>query len=63
MSDEEIRSLIPLDYPESLLQLSLIDLEENLQTKIPVEDVEINKRFIPPSLTIQVTEKNLLPSL
>ena len=57
LSDEEIRSLIPLDYPESLMQLSLMDLEQNLQAKIPVEKVEVTKEFIPPSLTIQVIEK------
>ncbi len=57
LSDAEIRSLIPLDYPESLMQLSLIDLEQNLQSKIPVEDVQVTKKFIPPSLTIQVEEK------
>lgn len=57
LSDDEIRSLIPLNYPEPLLKLSLNDLQENLKHKIPVKDVLINKQILPPSLTIQVVEK------
>ena len=57
LSDNEIRSLITLDYPESLLKLSVTDLKENLQDKIPVRDILITKEFLPPRLTIQIIEK------
>lgn len=57
LSDDEIRSLITLNYPESLLKLSIIDLKDDLQDKLPVSNILISKKFIPPSLTIQVVEK------
>ncbi len=57
LSDDEIRSLIPLNYPEPLLKLSTSDLKNNLQDVIPVSNVLITKQILPPSLTIQVVEK------
>ena len=57
LSDNEIRSLIPMNYPESLLKLSLEDLKENLEDKIPVKDILITKKILPPNLKIKVVEK------
>ena len=57
LSDDEVRSLIPLKYPQSLLQLSTQELSRNLQTLAPVKNIVIQKELFPPSLTITLEEK------
>jgi len=57
LTDEEIRRLIPLQYPESLLQLSINTLRQDLQKKLPLTNVTVTRQLIPPSLTITVLEK------
>jgi cell division protein FtsQ len=57
LTDEEIRSLIPLEYPQSLLQLSIKDLRESLQKKVPLTNVVVSRALLPPNLTIKITEK------
>lgn len=57
LTEDEIRSLIPLEYPQSLLQLSTKDLTEGLQKKIPLTNVVVTRELLPPNLTITVTEK------
>lgn len=57
LSDDELRSLIPLQYPQSLLKLSTSQLTENLQKKVPLANVVVTRELLPPSLTIKVTEK------
>lgn len=49
LSDDEVRSLIPLQYPQSLLKLSTQELGKNLQTLAPVNNVVIQKELFPPS--------------
>jgi cell division protein FtsQ len=57
LSDDELRSLIPLQYPQSLLQLSTSQLTKNLQKKVPLANIVVTRELLPPSLTIKVTEK------
>jgi cell division protein FtsQ len=57
LTDEELRSLIPLQYPQSLLQLSISQLTEDLQKKVPLANIVVIRELLPPSLTIKVTEK------
>ncbi|MGI0479938.1 cell division protein FtsQ/DivIB [Geminocystis sp. CENA526] len=57
LTDDEIRGLIPLQYPQSLLQLSTKDLTEALQKKVPLANIVIRRELLPPNLTIRVTEK------
>jgi cell division protein FtsQ len=57
LTDEEIRSLIPLEYPQSLLQLSIKNLRESLQKKVPLTNVVVTRALFPPNLTVIVTEK------
>lgn len=58
LTDDEVRSLIPLKYPQSLLQLSTQELIENIKTSMPVKNVIIHRELFPPSLTIRLEEKN-----
>lgn len=57
LTDDEIRSLVDISYPKSLLQLSIDQIRNDLEEDIPVRDVIVTKKFIPPGLQIQVTEK------
>ncbi|WPF89475.1 FtsQ-type POTRA domain-containing protein [Cyanobacterium aponinum UTEX 3222] len=57
LSDDEVRSLIPLQYPQSLLKLSTQELGKNLQTLAPVNNVVIQKELFPPHLKISLEEK------
>lgn len=57
LSVEEVRNLIPLNYPQSLIQLSTHDLTRQLQQKIPLTEVVVTREFIPPSLSVTITEK------
>lgn len=57
LSVEEIRSLIPLSYPQPLLQLSIEELTEKLKAKAPFEDISISRTIIPPSITIKIEER------
>ncbi|BAQ60142.1 cell division protein FtsQ [Geminocystis sp. NIES-3708] len=57
LSDEELRSLIPLEYPQSLLKLSTSKLTEDLQKKVPLANIVVTRELLPPSLTLKVKEK------
>jgi cell division protein FtsQ len=57
LSLEEVRSLIPLSYPQPLLKLSVEDLKANLKTKVPFEDVVVRRKMLPPQITITVVER------
>ena len=57
LSENEVKKLIPLSYPQPLLTLSIEDLKENLKAKIPFEDIVINREILPPKITIKVLER------
>ncbi|MCS6941753.1 MAG: FtsQ-type POTRA domain-containing protein [Geminocystis sp.] len=57
MTVEEIRGLIPLRYPQSILKLSPQKLARDIKRKMPVEDVVVIKEFQPPRLKIRLKEK------
>ncbi|AFZ48249.1 Polypeptide-transport-associated domain protein FtsQ-type [Cyanobacterium stanieri PCC 7202] len=56
LSEQEIRSLIPLEYPQPILTLSGQDLAEQLTEKTPLRDITVTKKMLPPSVTIKVEE-------
>ncbi|MBE9222687.1 FtsQ-type POTRA domain-containing protein [Cyanobacterium stanieri LEGE 03274] len=56
LSDDEIRSLIPLKYPSPILTLSGQQLGEKLGQQTPLHNITITKKILPPSLTIRVEE-------
>jgi cell division protein FtsQ len=52
-----IRSLLPVDYPQSLLRLQPEALAKELKAKAPISEVRVSRRLFPPGLTIQVQER------
>ena len=56
LSPEEVRDLVSLPYPQSLLKLSTQDLVREIKQKIPLSKIIVTKEFIPPSLNIEIKE-------
>jgi len=54
---QTLRSLVPITYPQSLLQLKPEAIAKELRAKAPISDVVVNRQLFPPSLTIRVVER------
>ncbi|PZV09832.1 MAG: cell division protein FtsQ [Leptolyngbya sp.] len=54
---QALRSLVPIHYPQSLLQLKPEAIAKELRSKAPISDVVVNRQLFPPSLTIRVVER------
>lgn len=52
-----VRSLLAISYPQSLLKLEPKALAADLKTKVPVDDVVVNRQLFPPGLTVQLQER------
>ncbi|MEX0267653.1 cell division protein FtsQ/DivIB [Leptolyngbyaceae cyanobacterium UHCC 1019] len=52
-----LRSLVPIRYPQSILQLKPEAIAKELKTKAPIADVVVNRQLFPPSLTLRVVER------
>ena len=46
LSDDEIRRLIPLAYPQSILQLKTQTLVQTLKTTAPIEEVKLTRKAL-----------------
>lgn len=57
LSAEAIRSLLPLSYPQSLLQVQPQVLAEFLESEAPIASALVSRQLIPPGLTIQIRER------
>lgn len=52
-----VRSLLPLTYPQSLLQVEPQTIEQTLKAKAPIADVMVSRQLFPPGLTIRIRER------
>jgi len=52
-----IRQLIPIDYPQSLLQIEPQALSAQIAAAAPIADATVTRKLLPPSLTIAVQER------
>lgn len=57
VSNDALRSLIPLRYPQSLLTISTRTLETELLAKAPLSHVAIHRNLFPPGLIVRVREQ------
>lgn len=58
LSDEVLRSLVPLNYPTSLLHVDPQQIAETLEAGAPISDAVVHRQLIPPRLEIRVRERN-----
>jgi cell division protein FtsQ len=57
ISEQTVRSLLPISYPKSLLWLEPQQIATELKTRAPISDVVVSRQLFPPSLTVQVKER------
>jgi cell division protein FtsQ len=57
LSKDAIRSLLPIAYPQSLLQVEPQKLVNQLESTGPIANAVISRQVFPPSLTIEVRER------
>lgn len=57
LSAQAIRSLLPLSYPQSLLQVQPQTLAKELESQGPIAEATVSRQLLPPGLTIQVKER------
>lgn len=57
MSDQTIRALVPLTYPQSLLQVQPNAIAQALLSRAPLQQVQVRRQLFPPQLIITVQER------
>ncbi len=57
LSPQTVRTLLPLEYPESLLRLEPQEIAAQLKAKPPIADAVVTRRLLPPGLTVQIQER------
>ncbi|HEY9749785.1 MAG TPA: FtsQ-type POTRA domain-containing protein, partial [Allocoleopsis sp.] len=57
LSAQAIQSLLPLTYPESLLQLEPQAIAAQLESKAPIAEATVARQLFPPRLIVQVKER------
>lgn len=57
LTTEAIQALLPLEYPQSLLQVRPQALVQALETKAPIAEATVTRHLFPPRLTVQVKER------
>ena len=57
LSDENVQSLLPLPYPQSLLKVKTDGLAEALTQHEPIAGATVTRRLLPPGLQVKVRER------
>ncbi len=54
---DTLRAVMPLTYPQSLLQVEPQAIAAHLKTKAPISEAIVSRQLFPPGLTIRVRER------
>ncbi len=57
LSDTLVQDLVPLDYPQSLLEIQPETIAEQLRQRAPLLGVEVDRQLLPPGLKVTVQER------
>lgn len=57
LSDENIQALLPVPYPQSLINVQPDELASALTEYDPIETASVRRRLLPPGLHVQVSER------
>jgi cell division protein FtsQ len=57
LSEDAVRNLISLSYPQSIFQLPIPQLTQELENKPPLQFVKVNRQLLPPRIKVIVTER------
>ncbi|MEM9001883.1 MAG: FtsQ-type POTRA domain-containing protein [Cyanobacteria bacterium P01_F01_bin.86] len=58
LSDEAIQALLPLQYPQSLLEIKPDQVVRLIQTQSPITYAEVTRQLFPPRLKVYVQERH-----
>lgn len=58
VSATALRSLLPMEYPQALLDIQPQVIASHLEQQAPIAQVTVTRHLIPPGLTIQVQERH-----
>ncbi|MGC9504306.1 cell division protein FtsQ/DivIB [Baaleninema sp.] len=57
LSEEVIRTALPIDYPEPLLHLDPQHIADVLEASTPIAEAQVRRELIPPRLVVRVRER------
>ena len=57
LTTQSIRSLLPIQYPQSLLRIQSSQISDALTTKAPIAEALVERHLFPPGLVIKVRER------
>ncbi|NJK53870.1 MAG: FtsQ-type POTRA domain-containing protein [Leptolyngbyaceae cyanobacterium SU_3_3] len=57
ISAQTIRTLLPIDYPQSLLKIQPQEVSSALKSRAPIAEATIDRQLFPPSLTVRIQER------
>ena len=57
LSDTNVRDLIPIAYPQTLLEVESNKLAQTLTEQASIESAKVSRRLLPPGLHVQITER------
>ena len=57
LDGESLKSLLPLEYPQSLLNVEPTELEAALLENAPLRSATVSRQLLPPGLRIQIQER------
>jgi cell division protein FtsQ len=57
LATQSIRSLLPIQYPQSLLRIQSSAISDTLTTKAPIAEAIVERHLFPPGLVIKVRER------
>ncbi len=58
LSEQAIRSILPLSYPQSLLRLQPVAIANQLASQGPIASATVTRQLFPPGLTVKVQERH-----
>lgn len=57
LSEESVRGLLPVPYPQSLLEVEPDELAVALSSHASIESAVVSRRLVPPGLHVRITER------
>lgn len=57
LSTASVRSLVPLAYPQPLLEIQPQTLRQAIEAQSPITQAIVTRRLLPPGLTVEVQER------
>ncbi len=57
LATQTIRSILPIQYPQSLMKIQASEISQALTTKAPIAETTVERHLFPPALIIKVRER------